>query len=228
MFEDALRYPYDDGEGLRALAIGGLLAVLSFLLLPAIVVSGYTLRVLRQVDAGDEHLPSFADPVALFVDGLKAIAVALAYLVVPIVLVAFAAVALFVPVTGTPPTWLSAIAAIISVLSVPVFLLALYALPAGLVALARTDRMGAAFSRRELSPTLRSGSYLVAWLLALVVTLVAGFVGGAASATALVGWLLAAFVGFYANLVGAYLYARGVREARPVESGEEGVAGIVA
>ena len=217
MFENALRYPYDEGDGLKTLAIGGLLSLLGFLLFPAILVSGYTLRVLRDVDAGEDDLPAFDDWVAMFVDGLKAIAVAIAYVLVPAVLLTVAVVSLLLPLTQTPPTWVVAIAGIVTLLAVPVTLLAIYALPAGLVTLARTGRMGSAFDRRELSPVLKSGSYFVAWLLAIVVSVLAGLLTGAVVATTLVGAVVVAFVGFYANLVGAYLYARGVRESRPVE-----------
>jgi len=216
MFEDALRYPYDEGAGLRPLAIGGLLTLLSVLVLPVVLVSGYTLRVLRDVDACDEHLSAFDDWGAMLVDGLKAIAVALVYVLLPAVLVTVAVVSLLLPLTQEPPTWVVAVAGIVTLLAVPVTLLAVYALPAALVTLARTGRMGAAFDRRALWPVLVSGSYFVAWLLAIVVSVVAGFVTGAVVATTLVGAVVA-FVGFYANLVGAYLYARGVRESRPVD-----------
>lgn len=217
MFEDALRYPYNHGDGLRALAIGGLLTLLSVLVLPVVLVSGYTLRVLRDVDAGEEHLPAFDDWGTMFVDGLKAIAVAIVYVAVPAILLGVAALSLLLPLTQTPPSWVVAIAGAVTLLAVPVTLFAVYALPAALVSLARTGRMGAVFDRGELWPVLKSGSYFVAWLLAIVVSVLAGFLTGAVVATTIVGAVVVAFVGFYANLVGAYLYARGVRESRPVE-----------
>jgi hypothetical protein len=138
MFEDALRYPYAEGEGLRALAIGGILTLLNVLLLPPLLVSDYTLRVLRRVAAGDQHLPGSDDPVGLFVDGLNAIAVAVEYPLVPVVLVGAAILAVFVPLTEAPPAWLSVLAGIVALASVPVLPLAVYVFPAGLVVLART------------------------------------------------------------------------------------------
>jgi hypothetical protein len=129
MFEDALRYPYDEGDGLRSLVIGGLLTLLSVLVLPAILVSGYTLRVLREVDAGDEHLPAFDDWGAMLVDGLKAIAVALVYVLIPAVLLTVAVFSLLLPLTQEPPTWVVAVAGIVTLLAVPVTLLAVYTPP---------------------------------------------------------------------------------------------------
>ena len=190
MFEDAIRYPYDEGDGLRALAIGGALTLLSFLLLPVFLVSGYTVRVLRSVAAGEEHLPGFDDPVELFVDGLKAIVVGLVYLVVPAVLLVLAVAAFLVPLTGPVPGWLTAIAVVVALLSVPSVFAALYVLPAGLVELARTGRMRSAFAIRRLWPALASGSYLVAWLLAVVVLVVSSAVTGVVGALTPVGFVL--------------------------------------
>lgn len=229
MFEDALRYPYDEGESLRALAIGSVLTLLSFLLIPVVLVSGYTLRVLRAVDAGDEHLPAFDDWTGMFVDGLKALVVGVVYLVVPAVLVVLAVGSFLVPFASAPPSWLSAVAVVVAVVSVPSMLLALYALPAGLVNLARTGRIGSAFALRRLWPVLSSGSYFVAWLLATVVLVVSSALTTLVAVATLVGAVLVAVVGFYANLVAAYLYARGFAEATPVTSDVDGdTASVVA
>jgi hypothetical protein len=228
MFEDAIRYPYDGGEGLRALVIGGVLTLLSFLVVPVVLVSGYTLRALAAVTNGDERLPAFEDWAGLFVDGLKALVVGLIYLLVPSVLVTAAIAAVFVPLASEVPTWLTALAWIVALVSVPAMVAALYALPAGLVNLARTGRVGAAFAVRDLWPVLTSGSYLLAWLLAIVVLVVSSAVTGVLGVVTLVGFVLTAFVGFYANLVAAYLYARGFAAVPVAVDGEGGPAGTVA
>lgn len=224
MFEDAIRYPYDEGEGLRALAIGGVLTLLSFLLVPVFVVSGYTIRVLRDVVGGEEHLPSFDGPAELFVDGLKALVVGFVYLLVPSILLGLAVAAFLVPLSTPVPRWISAIAVVVALVSLPSVFLVLYVLPAGLVNLARTGRMGSAFAVRRMWPVLSSGSYFVAWLLALVVLVVSSAVTSAIGVVTLVGLVLVAFVGFYANLVAAYLYARGFAAAVPVTTDTEGDA----
>jgi hypothetical protein len=229
MFKNAIRYPYDDGEGLRALAIGGVLTLLSFLVFPVFLLGGYTVRVLPRVADGDEHLPAFEDPADLFVDGLKAFVVGFAYLVVPVVLVTAAIVAVFVPFASPVPTWVTVLAWVVALLSVPTTVAALYVLPAGLVNFARTGRVGAAFVVRDLWPALKSGSYLLTWLLAIVVLSVSSAVTGVLGVVTVVGFVLAAFVGFYANLVAAYLYARGFAEAVPVAVGTDGeTAGVTA
>lgn len=221
MFEEAVEYPYDGGEGLRAIAIGSVLTMLGVLVLPLVLVSGYTVRVIRTVAAGDTHPPAWDDWGSLFVDGLKAIAVGIGYLLVPTALVGLAVVAFFVPVSEPVPRVLSLVLSVVALLSVPLLLAALYALPAGLAAFAVSGSLGAAFAVRRLWPVLRSGTYAVAWLLAFVVTVVAGAVGGllgglTPAGLAVVEVVLAAVVAYYANVVVAYLYARGFTGGRPV------------
>jgi hypothetical protein len=88
--------------------------------------------------------------------------------------------------------------------------------------------VGAAFAVRDLWPVLTSGSYLLAWLLAIVVLVVSSAVTGVLGVVTLVGFVLTAFVGFYANLVAAYLYARGFAAVPVAVDGEGGPAGTVA
>lgn len=169
MFEDAVKYPYDEGEGLRAIAIG------------------------------------------------------VAYLLLPALLVGAAVAAFLVPIADPVPRAVSLVAAVVALLSVPLLLAALYVLPAGLARFAVTGEFGSAFAFRRLWPVLRSGTYAVAWLLALVVTVVAGAVGGIVGGLTLVGFVLTAVVVYYGEIVAAYLYARGFTGERPtVTTGIDG------
>lgn len=85
MFETAIRYLVDSDDGVETILVGGLLTLFSWLLLPAVLVAGYLQRVLVRTDA-DDPAPSFDDWGDLFGDGLKAIAVTLAYFAVPAIL----------------------------------------------------------------------------------------------------------------------------------------------
>lgn len=215
MFEDALSYPYGDGSGARSLVVGTLLTLLGFLLLPLVLVAGYTMRVLRTVAAGGEEVPAWDDWTALFVDGLRAIAVSVVYLVVPAVLVLGSLAAFFVPLAEPAPRVVTLLAWAVAILSLPVLLVATYVLPAALVNVALTRRASAGFALRRLWPALTSSSYAVAWMLALVVSVLGGAVAGLVSLVPLVGFVVAAAVGFYLNVVAAHLYARGVAGAQP-------------
>ncbi|MFB6171896.1 MAG: DUF4013 domain-containing protein [Haloarculaceae archaeon] len=212
MLEDALRYPYGDGAGAGALLVGVLLTLLGFLLLPLVLVAGYTLRVARAGVAG-EAMPAWDDWAALFVDGLRAIAVAVAYLLVPGVLVVGTLAAVFVALPGPVPRVVTVVAWVVAVLSVPALLAALYVLPAALVNVALVGRTGAGFALRRLWPVLASETYAVAWLLALVVSVLGGAVAGVVALVPVVGVVVGAAVGFYVDVVATYLYARGVADA---------------
>jgi membrane protein YdbS with pleckstrin-like domain len=65
----------------------------------------------------------------MLVDGLKAIAVALVYVLIPAVLLTVAVFSLLLPLTQEPPTWVVAVAGIVTLLAVPVTLLAVYTPP---------------------------------------------------------------------------------------------------
>jgi len=73
---------------------------------------------------------------------------------------------------------------------------------------------------RDRWPTLTSGTYAVAWLLAAVVTIVSGLFAGALGEVAIIGFVLAAPVSFYATVVTASLYARGVTESVEGHTGD--------
>ncbi|MFC7046380.1 DUF4013 domain-containing protein [Halobacteriaceae archaeon GCM10025711] len=101
------------------------------------------------------------------------------------------------------------------------FLLALafsYVIPAALVAVATTGRLGAGFAFGDLRPVLASGKYATGWLLGLLVWFVAGFLVGAINGVLpLVGAIPAAVVGFYALVSASYIYGRAYAEAQAVE-----------
>ena len=218
MFEDALRYPYSDGEGIKTLLAGTLLSLLGVLLLPAVFVAGYTMRVLRAVAADEEALPGWDDWTDLFVDGLRATVVSVAYLLVPMLLVVGAIVAFLVPFPGEPTRLVTLLAWAVALLSLPLLFAATYVLPAALVNTAVTRRIGAGFAFRRLWPVLTSGSYATAWLLALLVSLLSGVVGGLVVLVPLAGFVVAVAVGFYATLATAYLYGRGFAGSRPIDT----------
>lgn len=225
MFEDALRYPWTGEDRLETIVVGGVLGLLGFLVVPVFLVLGYLVRVVRRVGEGDEAPPAFDDWGKLLVDGLKAFVVALVYGLVPAVVLTVAALALFVPATfveetgpGAPaetgttvdPVGLVVALAVVA-LALGVTLAALYLLPAGVAALARTGRFGAAFSPSELRRIGLSGRYATGWLVAVGISILASVVAGVLAAT-VAGAVLVPFVNFYGNVAGAYAIGRGVRE----------------
>lgn len=212
MFNESIRYLKDSDDAAMTILVGGLLIIFGFLIIPALIVQGYVIRVLRRVSDGDTDAPGFGDWTKLTVDGLKAVVITVVYALVPAVL-AVVFVGGGVALADNAPALGGLVAILGGVLTLVVGLAVWYALPAALVRFAEKNTMGSAFEYESLVPILRDGEYGTGWLLALGVLVVAGVVASAVGAVPLLGWLAAVFVGFYAQVTAAYIYARGYSEA---------------
>lgn len=217
----ALRYPWDDGRAGVTLVVGGILTLLSPLVVPGVLVLGYGLRVVEAVMDGRDRPPAFTDWKRCFVTGLKGIIVIVAYVVLPLV-VWGAILAVVAGAAGVrfPGGFLRLIGgpAAGGLLLVLFFLLAglalvvAYLVPAALVHLARTRRLGAAFAVADVRSLVGAPAYGAAWLLALAVFALAGVVLAVLN-TAAIGVIVSGFVTFYAFVAMAYLYADGALAA---------------
>lgn len=233
MLGDAIEYPARGEDALTTVLVGGLLPILAGLigfvglalsivligfvilplaLLPGLALFGYYVAVLRGVTADDPDPPQFRDWKRLLVDGVRYLAVSVAY-AVPFAL--FTGVFLVVlaaseAAVGDPTA--ETIAAVVSVgtalFAAGYLLVYAYVQPLALANVAREGRLGAAFDIDTLREAGLSKTYAVAWLLAALVWLVGGALEGSLWIV-LVGF----FIGFYANVARYYLYGRGLREA---------------
>ncbi|WP_135852819.1 DUF4013 domain-containing protein [Halorussus salinus] len=243
MFETALKYLVDSDDGTETILVGGLLTLFGWLLIPAVFVAGYLQRVLARTTA-EESAPSFEDWSDLFAEGLKAIAVVLAYVALPAVLLTAVVASLAIvsvettvvesdagvptdpsvvaePVTNVGPDLLS-VAVVFGGLALAGIsaLVAWYVLPAALARLAVEGRLGAAFQFRRLWGVVTTNSYATGWLVALVVLVVGGALVGGLASIPFVGWALVPFATFYLNVVAFALYGQGYREATPADRRE--------
>lgn len=86
IYKDSLEYAFKDMDSVVKL---GLLTLISFLIVPIFLTSGYYYRVVKTATEGmingDEPLPEFNNWKDMFVDGLKLIVVKIVYLIIPIV-----------------------------------------------------------------------------------------------------------------------------------------------
>lgn len=216
MLDDAINYPRSGTDPAKTILIGGVLLLLSVLLVPAALVTGYVVRVVRSVSAGEGEPPAFEAWGELLVEGAKGMAVVLAYVVVPTV--ALGGVVAAGALLGTR---IGAAVALLGVLvTLPLWLAAWYVGSAGFINFAVTGRLRAAFEFGTLRPILTSGAFATAWLLGVGVLVVGGVVAGVIGAVPIVG-LLGAFVSFYATVAAAYCYARGFDDATSVGSAPE-------
>lgn len=84
----AFSYPFQDPKWITKVVIGGLFVLLvPVFLIGAFILSGYSLRVMRNVVAGsDVPLPEWDDIGAMFVDGVKATVIAIIWSI-PLIIV---------------------------------------------------------------------------------------------------------------------------------------------
>lgn len=207
MLVDALKYPSRGESWLKTVLIGGILSLLGFLVVPLILVQGYMLRVLHDGTEGAEEPPVFDEWGDMLVDGIKVIAAALVFFLVPLGLLFVAMmVGGFAAVSGSEGSGI--VGLLLGLFAFVTWLLAAYLLPAGLANMAREDAFGAAFDTAALRTAAGSTDYLVAVVLAFVVAIVLGTIASALSAI-----LVGVFILFYLQVSVFYLYGRGFSEA---------------
>lgn len=215
MIEDALAFPRNSDDWLTTIVIGAVLSLLSFLVIPGLIVQGYLLRVARDSADGQEGAPSFDDWIELLVDGLKAFVVSLVYGIVPavvlVVLLSVLAGGAVLSAAGgstSVSAGFSLLALLAVLVMVPIFLLVAYLTVVAQLRLAVTGSLGAAF---EVGAVVRTGfnaDFFVAVLIAIVVGIVLGIVGSLLLVI-LVGFLVL----FYAQIVMYYLFGQGYADA---------------
>jgi hypothetical protein len=235
MLGDAIEYPARGEDALTTVLVGGLLPILAILIamvgtalaivliglvilpfavVPGIVLLGYYVAVLRAVTAGESDPPRFRDWGRLFVDGLRYLAISLAYALPLLVLIGlfFGVVAAGGAVAGDATTAVeiavTVAAVLVGGLAVCYLLAFAYLRPLAIANFAREGRLRAAFDVGILRRACLSKPYAIAWFLAILVWLVGATLEGALSFV-LVGF----FVGFYAAVARQYLYGRGLRTA---------------
>ncbi len=224
MFEDALRFPWNGEKKIETQAIGGVLTLLGVFFVPILFVYGYLIRVIRQTASGTvDEPPVFTDWKELLVDGFVGFAISLVYTLIPGLVITVGAVVVFgsFGVVGSAAAdsggggLLAAggllLALVIGLVSVVLFVAAVYVVPAAVAAFARTGEFGAAFSPSILRPMLTDRRYASAWVVAVAIAILAQIAGGAASATG-VGAILVPFLTFYGNVAGAYAIGVGISE----------------
>lgn len=174
---EGIKYPTNDDNWVKTIAIGAGLEYLSFLIVPLLALLGYYVDVMRRTVAGEPEPPEFEDWGTLVTDGLKAGVILVAYLLVPIL--AFLTLVVSTVVGGLSSG--ADIAAILGgvlfglVVSTLLLVAFMYVGAAGLARFASTGSVAAAFSPSLLS-VLVSGAYLKAWVFVLVVSTLSGIV----------------------------------------------------
>lgn len=227
------------GPGSWKTVLGGsVLTLLSFLLVPLVLLSGYTARVAEGIvdepHSRDDGAPTFEPWGTLAYEGGKVVALVVLYFV-PSILVLGVTGAVsttraggFLTVSAPSGLALAGFAAA-ALLALPSW----YVGAAGFVNFVRMGRFTDAFKFSKFSHVLTSWEYARRWLLALALVAASGLFelalvvasapldGVFALLPFAVGSVPAAVVLFYVIVASSFLYAHGFEEARTVERASE-------
>ncbi|WP_129116516.1 DUF4013 domain-containing protein [Halegenticoccus tardaugens] len=216
MFREALRYPLRGDDAVETLLVGGGLHLLAAFLpvVPLVFVAGYLVRVLAHASTGGRDAlrgatdpPTFDDWRRLGRDGLAAVGIAAAYLLVPTVVLLVTVGGAVTRAGETGDLGAAATAGVLAGGTVTLFvaLAFAYLLPAALANYAVERRLRAAFELRTIRRAAIDADYFVAWWAGVAVATVA-----AAVAAPLTPVVIGFFLAFYAEVLAAAVWGRGV------------------
>lgn len=214
--EDTLEYPVR-GHWLERTLYGSALVVGSVVLVPLVVLAGYSVRVLETSLEGATEPPAFEEWGSLFRRGVGALAITIAYVLGPLLAGALLGVVLgavgyyglvgLAPVIGgdSDLVWLVSggaglLAGFVGLVVAGVTLVSWLCLPAGLIRYAQTDRLRSAVDRSAITSLVRTREYLGAIVVLQLVPLVAPLLALVAAVT-IVGILAVPAIGFLTVLV---------------------------
>lgn len=216
----AVRYVTEDKQWISKVLIGALLSILSFLILPAFILAGYVVKIIRQVMNGQwDGLPEWEDWGELLRDGFFVTIAQLIYTLPFLILVIIGASAtggMASLVNSEDAAGLLATSGIFVLLCLSLlFAIAfLFLAPAIFIQYAIKDDFGALFRFGEVFDIIRN--HMADILIAFVVTLLAGFaltlVTGVLSLIPCLGWIAAFIIslafGPYISYVTGHLYGQ--------------------
>ncbi len=211
-FGKPFSYVFDDPEWVQKILIGGLFYLAGIFIVGWFFVLGYMARTTRNIIAGVARpLPAWEDLGTFFNEGLRLFAVVLVY-ILPLIILGFGMMvpaAIMSGLDNDVAQFLgSTFSSCVACLFVPITLLVTFFLPGSLLFAIVEQRFGAAFEFRRIWAFIKSniGNYL----LAIVIYLVARFLGGFGIILLCIGVV---FTGFWSFLITAHGFAQAYRLA---------------
>jgi hypothetical protein len=216
--ERLVRYPANSEEWAKTLLVGSVLTALSVLIVPAVLLVGYLVRVLRAGMAEAAEPPGFGDWRALLYDGTLASVVVIVYQFVPLLVAALTVGGATIAVlTGSEAGAVSGVVGLLAGLGLATLLAALfgYITLIGLANYAHEGELRAAFDLDVCRAVAFDGAYAVPWLYGVVLLVVANVVAGLLGFVPIVGVIVV----FYAQVAAAWAWGKGFGDAMGLDDG---------
>lgn len=217
----AFRFVFNDTQWISKLLIAIVMSLLSFLIIPALVLQGYVVKLIRQVMGGqDNELPEWMDYGKMLRDGFFVTVGELIW-VLPFMVLFFIVAAVTGGLSNAAENSsgiVSAAAAgsglLLACLVILMIVVFLFLTPALLIQYAREDEFAALFRFGEIFDIIRENlaDILIAFLVSVVATLAIGAVSAVLLLIPILGWaaivLLALASGPYIQFVTGHLYGQ--------------------
>ncbi len=216
----AIRYVTEDKQWISKLIIAALMTFLGFLIIPAFILQGYLIKIIRQVMNGQwDGLPEWEDYGELMRDGFFVTVAQIVYTLPFIILVLIVSLGMGgLASISDGSDAMAALASGVGLLMVCLTLLFAIALlfltPAILIQYAIKDDFGALFRFGEVIDIIRNNmaDILIAFLVSIVAAFVISLVIGVLSLIPCLGWIAAVVislaVGPYISFITAHLYGQ--------------------
>lgn len=216
----SIRYVFDDPQWISKVVIGALLSILGFLIVPALILQGYVVKIIRQVMNGDwDGLPEWDDWGGLLRDGFNVFIAELVYVLPFIILMIIGLLTTGGAASLAGGEDLTALlatgGALLFICLVFLFAIAfLFLAPAILIQYAIKGDLGSMFRFGEVFAIIRNNmaDILVAFLVTLVAAFAVSLVGGVLAIIPCLGWIAAFIIslaaGPYISFVGGHLYGQ--------------------
>lgn len=213
----AFRFVIEDTQWIKKVLIGALLTVFSFLIVPVLILSGYLIKIMRQVMNGEwDGLPEWDEWGELLKDGFFVTVAQLIYTLPFILLMIIGGLATsgFAAVAGDDAAGLIAGGGfLLFCLMIIVAIAFLFLTPAIMIQYAIKDDFAACFRFGEIMDIIRNNlsDILIVFLVTVAAGVVLSMITGIASATVIlipVAILISMAFGPYISFVTAHLYGQ--------------------
>lgn len=216
----SFRYVMEDKQWISKLLIAVVMSILSFLILPALILQGYLVKIIRQVMGGQwDGLPEWEDYGELLKDGFFVTVAQIVYTLPFILLMIIGGLATGGIGSLSSGDDLAAVAAtgggiLLFCLIILLAIAFLFLTPAILIQYAVKDDFGACFRFGEVFDIIRNhtADILIAFLVTVVAAIVLSLVLGVLAIIPCLGWIAAAVIGLaigpYITFVTGHLYGQ--------------------
>jgi hypothetical protein len=205
----AFSYVFQDTQWFVKIAVGAVISLFAFLLIPIPLLIGWSVGVTRNVlDGFEDPMPAWDNWGKLFSDGLKVLVAQLAYTLPFWLLLCITGT--FVAMGGSDSQGMqilgvagfSLMICVLLIFTIVLFFIS----PAIIIQYVRTDEFAACFQFSEVIGIARDN--LVDIIIAFLATWVAGLAIGLVSMVPFVGWIVSLVAAPYISAVAGHLYGQ--------------------